>query len=130
MALLIGFLTYELEFLRWFAISAAHEIAIVSNYVFGMGNTFVTAWWIHCCLASFMGAFVFGFSKSRGSSKNLFIVSFVITIFLSPAMYLQGSSHNHGFGLIAFAALGTYVGSLVGMGLGLLIRRQLSYQAA
>ena len=130
LTLLISFLTYELEFLRWLAVSAAYEIAVVSNDVFGMGNTFVAAWWIHCCLASFIGAFIFGLSRSRGSSENLFIGSFVVTIFLSPAMYLQGSSHNHGLGLIAFAALGTYVGSLVGMGLGLIIRRRLSYQAA
>jgi hypothetical protein len=130
LTLVISFLTYEVEFLRWLAVSAAYEIAVVSNDVFGMGNTFVAAWWIHCCLASFIGTFIFGFSRSRGSSENLFIGSFVITIFLSPAMYLQGSSHDHGFGVIAFAALGTYVGSLVGMGLGLLIRRQLSYQTA
>ncbi len=129
LTLLISFLTYEVEFLRWLAVSAAYEIAVVSNDVFGMGNTFVAAWWIHCCLASFIGAFIFGLSRSRGSSENLFIGSFVITIFLSPAMYLQGSSHNHGFGLIAFAALGTYVGSLVGMSLGLLVRRQFSFQA-
>jgi hypothetical protein len=130
LTLLISFLTYELEFLRWLAVSAAFEIAVVSNDVFGMGNTFVAAWWIHCCLASFIGTFIFGFSRSRDSSENLFIGSFVVTIFLSPAMYLQGSSHNHGFGLIAFAALGAYVGSLVGMGLGLIIRRRLPYQAA
>ncbi len=130
LTLVIRFLTYELEFLRWFAVSAAYEIAVVSNDVFGMGNTFVAAWWIHCCLASFIGAFIFGLSRSRGSSENLFIGSFVVTIFLSPAMYLQGSSHNHGLGLIAFAALGTYVGSLVGMSLGLLVRRQISFQAA
>ena len=130
LTLLISFLTYELEFLRWLAVSAAYEIAVVSNDIFGMGNTFVAAWWIHCCLASFIGAFIFGLSRSRGSSENLFIGSFVVTILLSPAMYLQGSSHNHGFGLIAFAALGTYVGSLVGMSVGLLVRRQISFQAA
>ncbi|MDZ4342087.1 MAG: zf-HC2 domain-containing protein [Candidatus Binatia bacterium] len=130
LALLISFLTYESEFLRWLAVSAAYDLAVVSNYVFGTGNTFVAAWWIHCCLASFIGTFIFGFSRSRDSSENLFIGSFVVTIFLSPAMYLQGSSHNHGFGLIAFAALGAYVGSLVGMGLGLFIRRHISFQAA
>jgi hypothetical protein len=130
LTLLISFLTYELEFLRWLAVSAAFEIAVVSNDVFGMGNTFVAAWWIHCCLASFIGAFIFGLSRSRGSSENLFIGSFVVTIFLSPAMYLQASSHNHGLGLIALAALGTYVGSLVGVSLGLLVRRNFSFQAA
>ena len=107
LTLFISFLTYEVEFLRWLTVSAAYEIAVVSNDIFGIGNTFVVAWWIHCCLASFIGAFIFGLSRSRGSSENLFIGSFVITIFLLPAMYLQGSSHYHGFDLIAFAALGT-----------------------
>lgn len=130
LTLLISFLTYEVDFLRWLAMSAAYEIAVVSNYVFGMGNTFVTAWWVHCCLASFIGAFIFGISRSPRSSENLFIGSFVVTILLSPAIYLQGSSHNHGFGLIAFAALGTYVGSMLGTGLGLVIHRRLSFQEA
>ena len=130
LAMLISFLTYELEFLRWLTVSAAYEIAVVSNDIFGIGNTFVVAWWILCCLASFIGAFIFGFTRSPRLSENLLIGSFVVMILLSPAIYLQGSSHNHGLGLIAFAALGTYVGSLVGMSLGLLVRRQFSFQAA
>jgi hypothetical protein len=130
LTLLIAFLAYELEALRWVAMSAAYEIARVTHYLFGIGNTFVTAWWVHCCLASFIGAFIFGVSRSPRSSDNLFVGSFVVMILLSPAIYLQGASHNHGFGVIAFAAAGTYVGSLVGMGIGLFIRRKLSFQVA
>ena len=130
LTLLIAFVAFELESLRWVAMSAAYEIARATEYLFGMGNTFVTAWWVHCCLASFIGAFIFGVSRSPRSSENLFVGSFVIMVLLSPAIYLQGTSHNHGLGVIAFAAAGTYVGSLVGTALGLFIRRKLSFQVA
>ena len=130
LTLLIGFLAYEVESLRWVAMSAAYEIARASHYLFGVGNTFVTAWWVHCCLASFIGAFIFGVSRSPRSTEHLFVGSFFVMILLSPAIYLQGASHNHGFGFIAFAAAGTYVGSVVGMGLGLVIRRKLAFQSA
>jgi anti-sigma factor RsiW len=130
LTLVIAFLAYELEAVRGVAMSAAYEIAVATDYLFGVGNTFVAAWWIHCCLASFIGAFIFGVSTSPRSSANLFIGSLVVMILLSPAIYLQGASHNHGLGVIAFAAAGTYVGALVGMGLGLFIRRQFSFQLA
>ena len=130
LTLLIAFVAFELDSLRWVAMSAAYEMARASHYLFGIGNTFVTAWWVHCCLASFIGAFIFGISRSPRSSENLFVGSFVVMILLSPAIYLQGASHNHGLGVIVFAAAGTYVGSVVGMGLGLFIRRKLSFQVA
>ncbi len=128
LTLFITFLAFEFEPLRWVAMSAAYEMARATDYLFGMGNTFVTAWWVHCCLASFIGAFVFGISRSPRSSESVFVGSFVVMILLSPAIYLQGASHNHGLGVVAFAAAGTYIGSLVGMGLGLFIRRKLSFQ--
>ncbi len=130
LTLLITFLAFELEPLRWVAMSTAYGVARATHYLFGIGNTFVTAWWVHCCLASFIGAFVFGVSRSPRSSESVFMGSFVVMILLSPAIYLQGASHNHGLGVIAFAAAGTYIGSLVGMGLGLFIRRKLSFQTA
>lgn len=130
LTLLFSFLAFELESLRWPAMSAAYNIARATDYLFGVGNTFVTAWWIHCCLASFIGAFIFGISRSPRSSENLFVGSFVVMILLSPAIYLQGASHNHGLGLIVFAAAGTYVGSLIGTALGLFVRRKLSFQTA
>ena len=130
LTLLIAFLAYELEAFRWIAMSGAYEMARATHYLFGVGNTFVTAWWVHCCLASFIGAFVFGVSRSPHSTENLLVGSFVVMLLLSPAIYLQGASHNHGFGVIAFAAAGTYIGSVVGMGLGLFIRRKLAFQTA
>jgi putative zinc finger protein len=128
LTLLIAFVAFELDSLRWVAMSAAYEMARASHYLFGIGNTFVTAWWVHCCLASFIGAFIFGISRSPRSSENLFVGSFVVMILLSPAIYLQGAAHNHGLGVIAFAAAGTYIGSIVGMSLGLFIRRKLAFQ--
>ncbi len=130
LTLLMAFVAFELESLRWVTMAAAYQMARATDYFFGMGNTFVTAWWVHCCLASFIGAFIFGLSRSPRTSENLLISSFVVMILLSPAIYLQGASHNHGLGVIAFAAAGTYIGSLVGMGLGLFIRRKLAFQIA
>ncbi len=130
LTLLITFLAFEFEPLRWVAMSVAYEMARATDYLFGIGNTFVTAWWVHCCLASFIGAFAFGISRAPRSSENLFVGSFIVMILLSPAIYLQGASHNHGLGVIAFAAAGTYIGSLVGMALGLFIRRKLAFQIA
>jgi hypothetical protein len=130
LTLLIAFFAFELESLRWLAMTAAYGVARASEYLFGIGNTFVTAWWVHCCLASFIGAFIFGVSRSPRSSESVFLGSFIVMILLSPAIYLQGASHNHGFGVIAFAAAGTYVGSVVGMALGLVIRRKLAFQSA
>jgi hypothetical protein len=130
LTLVISFLAYEVESLRWLAMSATYEVAALSTYLFGSGNTFVTAWWIYCCLASFIGAFIFGLHKGPSFPRNAIVASFVASVLLFPAIYLQGSSHNHGYGVIAFAAFGTYVGSLLGISLGLFIRRRFSLQAA
>ena len=130
LTLAISFLTHEVDSVRWLAASAAYELAVLSSYLFGIGNTFVTAWWIHCCLASFVGAFIFGLHKSASLPKNAIVASFAISVLLFPAIYLQGSAHNHGLGIIAFAALGTYVGSLLGISLGLFVRRRLAFQEA
>ena len=130
LTLIISFLAYELESLRWLTSSAAYEVAALSNYLFGFGNTFATAWWIHCCLASFIGAFTFGLHKGPSFPRNAIVASFVVSVLLFPAIYLQGSSHYHGYGIKAFAAFGTYVGSLLGISLALFVRRRLSFQAA
>ena len=130
LSLLVASITFELEAVRWGAVPVAYEIAHATDYLFGMGDTLVAAWWLHCCLASFVGAFIFGVSRFPRSSENLLVSSFVVMILLSPAIYLQGASHNHGLGIIAFAAAGTYVGSMIGTALGLFIRRKLSFQVA
>jgi len=130
LTLLIFYLASASDPLRWLAISAAYAVAVGSNYLFGIGNTFVAGWGIYACLASFIGAFIFGVRRGPAFSENALLGSFLITALLSPAIYLQGSSHDHGYGILAFAALGTFVGALIGMAMGFFIRRQFSFQAA
>ena len=130
LTLLISSLASGVDALQWLAMSAAYEVAVASNYFFGIGNTFVAGWGIYACLASFIGAFIFGVRRGPAFSQNALLISFLITALLSPAIYLQGSSHDHGYGILAFAALGTFVGALIGMAMGFFIRRQFSFQAA
>lgn len=133
LTLLISSLASGVDALRWFAMSAAYEVAVASNYFFGIGNTFVAGWGIYACLASFIGAFIFGCRRGPAFSQNALLGSFLITALLSPAIYLQGSSHDHGYGILAFAALGTFVGASAGVGIGLtgsfVLRRLLALAA-
>ena len=117
LTLLISSLFSEVDSLRWLAMSAAYEVAVVNRYFFGIGNTFVISWGIYACLASFIGAFIFGVRRGATFSQNALLGSTLITLLLSPAIYLHGSSHNHGYGILAFAALGTFVGAFVGVGM-------------
>ena len=121
LTLLISYLASGIDSLRWLSISAAHEVAAASSYLFGIGNTFVSGWWIYACVASFIGAFFFGFRRGPALSGNLLSGPFLVAVLLLPAIYLHGSSHGHGYGILAFAALGTFVGALVGTGLVSLI---------
>jgi hypothetical protein len=130
LTLLIFYLASGVDFLRWLAMAAAYGVAAASNYFFGIGNTFVAGWGIYACLASFIVSFIFGVRRGPAFSQNALLGSFLITVLLFPAIYLQGSSHDHGYGIIAFAAFGTYVGSLLGISLGIFIRRRFSFQAA
>ena len=118
LTLLISSLVSAVDALQWLALSAAYEVAVASNYLFGIGNTFVTGWGIYACLASFIGAFIFGVRRGPAFSQNALPASFLVTILLFPAIYLHGSSHDHGYGILAFAALGTFVGAFVGVGIG------------
>lgn len=128
LTLIIAYLAYETELFRGPAMFAASLVAAESLYLFGMGNTLITAWWIHCCLASFIGALTFSVRQLALEPRYLLVGSLVVTTLLLPAILLQGASHNHGYGIIAFAALGTYVGSLLGLSLGFFLRRQIFFQ--
>ena len=121
LTLLISSLVSGVDSLRWLSMSAAHEVALGSNYFFGIGNIFVASWWIYACVASFIGAFIFGFRRGPALSHTALLGSLLASLLLFPAIYLHGSSHGHGYGILAFAALGTFVGALVGMGLVSLI---------
>ncbi|SRR6266545_4763494 len=128
LTLLISFLAYEVDSIRWLGASTIYAVAVASDHLFGVGNTFITSWWIYCCLASFIGAFIFGLQKDSSIAKNIFITSMVISLLLVPAITVHGASHNHGVGIIAFAALGTYVGSLLGITLGVFLRKKIVFQ--
>ena len=130
LSLVISFLTYETELLRGPAMLAASKVAAVSLYLVGIEDSLVTAWWIYCCLASFTGTLTFSVRQLPLEPRNLLVGSLIVTSLLLPAILLQGASHNHGYGLMAFAALGTFAGALVGMGSGLFVRREFSFQAA
>lgn len=118
LVLLISYLASGVDALRWLAMSAAYEVAVASNYFFDIGNTFVAGWGIYACLASFIGAFIFGVRRGPAFSQNALLGSFLITVLLSPAIYLHGSSHDHGYGILAFGVLGTFVGAFIGVGIG------------
>ena len=128
LTLIIAYLAYETELFRGPAMFAASLVAAESLYLFGMGNTLVTSWWIHCCLASFIGGSMFSVRQLALEPRYLLVASLVVTTLLLPAILLQGASHNHGYGIIAFAALGTYVGSLLRLRLGFFLRRQIFFQ--
>ena len=128
LSLVISFLTYETEFLRGPAMLAASKVAALSLYLVGIEDSIVTAWWIYCCLASFTGALTFSVRQLPLEPRNLLVGPLIVTSLLLPAILLQGASHNHGLGIIAFGALGTYVGSLLGLSLGFFLRRQIFFQ--
>jgi hypothetical protein len=128
LTLLIAFLAYEVDSIRSLAMSAIYAVAIVSNHLFGVGNAFIAGWWMYCCLASFIGALIFGFHKAPLFAKNIIITSLAISLLLVPAIYVQGAPQNHGLVIIAFAALGTYVGSLLGISLGIVLRSKIFFQ--
>ena len=118
LALLLSYLASGVDGLRWLAMSAAYEIAVRTNDLFGIGNTFVAGWGLYACLASFLVSFVFGVRRAPAFSQSAFLGSALITLLLSPAIYLHGSSHDHGYGILAFGALGTFVGAFAGVAIG------------
>lgn len=118
LALLLSYLASGVDGLRWLAMSAAYEIAVRANDLFGIGNTFVAGWGLYACLASFLVSFVFGVRRGPAFSQSAFLGSALITLLLSPAIYLHGSSHDHGYGILAFGALGTFVGAFAGVAIG------------
>jgi len=118
LTLLIFYLASGVDALRWLAMSAAYDVAAWSSYLFGIGNTFVASWGLYACLASFLVSFVFGVRRGPAFSQSAFLGSALITLLLSPAIYLHGSSHDHGYGILAFGALGTFVGAFAGVAIG------------
>ena len=130
LTLIITFLAFEIELFSQPRMYTAGKLAAATQDLFGIGNIFVTSWWIHCCLASFIGGLVFCIGRFPLEPGYVFVGALIATVLLLPAIFLQGFSHNHGYGVIAFTALGTYAGELVGMASGLFIGHRLSFQVA
>lgn len=128
LTLFISFLAYGVDSIRWLALSVIYAVAVASDHLFGVGDTFVAGWWTYGCLASFIGAFIFGLHKAPSSPETMIITPLVISLLLVPAITVHGVSHNHGLGIIAFAAFGTYVGSLLGISLGVFLRKKILFQ--
>ena len=128
LALILTFPAYEIDSFRSLGVSTSDALTIVSELLFGVGNAFVTQWGLHGCLASFLGASLIGFRNNRWLLNNVSIAAGVIAVLLLPAIYLQSSPHNHGLGIIAWAAFGVFIGSFAGMLFGFYLRRQLAYQ--
>lgn len=130
LTLVITFLAFEIELFSQPRMYTAGKLATATQDLLGIGNIFVTSWWIHCCLASFIGGLMFGIGRIPFEPGYVFVGALITTVLLLPAIFLQGFSHNHGYGVIAFTALGTYAGELVGMASGLFIGHRLSFQVA
>ena len=129
LTLIISFLAFEIEPLSQSRIYAASKLATATAYLLGMGNIFIASWWIHCCVAAFIGALTFGAARLPLQPGNLLVAALIATVLLVPAILLQGSSHNHGYGIVAFAIVGSYAGALVGLLGGVFIGRHISFQA-
>lgn len=128
LTLAITFLAFEIDVFRRLVAAATHAVTLASQFLLGVGNAFATNWGIHGCLASFIGGSIIGFGNNRSLPNSVMVAAVAVTILLLPAIYLQSSSHNHGVGMIAWAAFGVFIGSLAGMGLGFFFRRQVAYR--
>lgn len=100
---------------------------LLTGYLPESGHRFVIAWGSYACAASFIGALFFGLHKPASLSEGVFLGSLLISVLLSPVLYLHGSSHSHGIGVIFFGALGVFFASSAGIILGSTIRRQFSF---
>jgi hypothetical protein len=99
---------------------------LLTRYLPELGHRFVIGWGSYACAAAFFGSLLFGLGKGIYLSKAAFMASLLITILLFPAIYLHGSSHGHGYGIVFFGALGIFFGSSVGIVLGSTVRRHFS----
>jgi len=100
---------------------------LFTGYLPESGHRFVIGWGSYACAASFIGALFFGLHKPASLSGTAFLGSLLISVLLFPVLYLHGSSHSHGIGVIFFGALGVFVASSAGIILGSTIRRQFAF---
>lgn len=113
------------EVLSWIYGSWLGEL--LTRYLPELGHRIVIGWGSYVCAAAFVGALLFGLQNGTYVSKVAFMASLLVTILLFPAIYLQSSFHGHGYGIVFFAALGTFLGASLGIVLGSTVRRQLLF---
>ncbi len=104
--------------------------ALFTGYLPAFGHRFVFGWGSYACAAAFFGSSLFGLHKATSVPKTAFLGSLFISVLLFPVIYLQGASHGHSYGVIFFGALGIYFGASIGIFLGSILRRQLSFSMA
>ena len=131
-SLSITFITLLLaRLLSWSDVSGWIESSWIEVFFTGYlpesGHRFVIGWGSYACAASFLGALLFGPHKATSVSAAAFSGSLVISVLLFPVLYLHGSSHSHGIGVIFFGALGVFFASSAGIVLGSTIRRRFSF---
>lgn len=100
---------------------------LFTGYLAESGHRFVIGWGSYACTGSFIGALLFGPHKASSVSAAAFWGSLLISVLLFPVLYLHGSSHSHGIGVIFFGALGVFFGSSAGIVVGSTVRRQFSF---
>lgn len=100
---------------------------LFTGYLPAFGHRFVVGWGSYACAAAFLGSLLFGSHKAYSLSQTALLGSLFIATLLFPVIYLHGSSHGHGYGVIGFGALGIFIGATMGTILGSIFRRQLSF---
>ena len=128
--LIVKFLTFEAELFSQPGMYALSKLAAVSQYLLGIDNIFVASRWVHCCLASLIGALTFGIGRFSLDPEIAFVTALVVTGLLMPAICLQGGLSQSWIRDHGFAAFGTYAGALMGVTSRLYIARRLSIPAA
>jgi hypothetical protein len=104
--------------------------ALFTGYFPALAHRFVIGWGSYACAGAFFGSLLFGLHKAPSVSKTAFLGSLIISVLLFPVIYLHGSSHGHSYGVIFFGALGIFFGASIGILLGNILRRQLSFSMA
>jgi len=103
--------------------------ALFTGYFPALAHRFVIGWGSYTCAGAFFGSLLFGLHKATSVSKTAFLGSLFISALLFPVIYLHGSSHGHGYGVMFFGALGIFLGASIGIILGSTLRRQFAFSA-
>lgn len=125
-SLSITFITLLLARLfSWGEVSGWIDV-LLNGYLPETAQRFVLGWGSYACSASFLGAVLFRLHKASSLSQTAFRGALFISVLLFPVLYLHGSSHSHGIGVIFFGSLGVFFASSGGIILGSMIRHESS----